>query len=565
MATTISKIDQAAKVAARRIFKKKPFNTPTREQLSVKYDNLFEKAKPKNTPAVALQTYEYFDGNNIHREAVKKAFISGETDSLGLDYPKLSADYTEEGRSVDESVADLEYLMCECDELISGYRLYLYDSSAKEKINNLLILKDSIEFRLMEAYYLKVCVDLNSVDFSEPLTKDTQDLINLHSLLASKLYGETTVELKDEILGEVAYLVGQKDLYPGMQEIFDQVNNGEFGLPTGLLIYSSNNRLPAKLDRETLNELQHSLMGIYSKEYEVIEQYHNRINPNSKKEGSGGVFSPKDIFEVFKDLNILSGNKIEIIFDEFAKATAWSTSRGAIIVGGIRAPIKSVDGILALWSHEYGVHAKAALRGREIHPSFEAGVYVPFSIDFSGRKDVVASDYLTYEEGLGSVLQGIIGKGENYAEWSAADIEKALVVALAQHHGLNQRQIFEIIWRIRALLTCKPNQEMNEVEINKCKNASYTSLVRIFRGTPSSQICVDADGRVLVHTKDLAYLFGKVRVINDLRVAIDNDIMIEDFIDSKLYAGRIDLGTATGPAIKLAKKLGYNVKLTSVI
>ena len=542
--------------AARRILDRESHKTPTPEQLNVRYDNLFEKAKPKNTPAVALQTYEYFDGNKKHREAVKKAFISGETDSLGLDYPKLSADYTEKGRSVDESVADLEYLMQECHELISGYRLYLNDSYVEEKINNLLILKDSIEFRLMEAYYLKVCVDLNSVDFSEPLTKETQDLINLHSLLASKLYGEIIVELKDQILGEVAYLVGQKDLSPGMKEIFDQVNNGEFGLPTGLLSSGSNKRLPAKLDRETLNELQHSLMEMYSKEYEVIEQYYaDHINPNDEEDGSGGIFSPKDIFGVFKDLNLLSGNKIDIIFDEHAKATAWSTSRGAIIVGGLRAPIENINEVLALWVHEYGVHAKATLRGREIHPSFEAGVYVPFSIDFFGGKDVEASDYLTYEEGLGSVLQGIISKGENFAEWSAADLEKALVVALAQHYGLNHRQIFEIIWRIRALLTCKPNQEMNEAEINKCKNASYTSLVRIFRGTPSSQICVDADGRVLVHTKDLTYLFGKKRVFKDLGEAIDDGIAIEDFIDCKLGAGRIDLGTATGPALELAKKV----------
>lgn len=69
-----------------------------------------ERISPLKTPALAIQTYEYFSADPKARERAVNAFLAGEADTIPLEYTKL---FDAEGKPVDldEELKMLEDLM----------------------------------------------------------------------------------------------------------------------------------------------------------------------------------------------------------------------------------------------------------------------------------------------------------------------------------------------------------------------------------------------------------------------------------------------------------------------
>ncbi|MDQ5885005.1 MAG: hypothetical protein QG645_167, partial [Patescibacteria group bacterium] len=148
-----------------------------------------------------------------------------------------------------------------------------------------------------------------------------------------------------------------------------------------------------------------------------------------------------------------------------------------------------------------------------------------------------------------------------FAEWTVDDLERTLPVILAQQYGLDSRQVFEIVWRMRVLMTCESGQDMSDKDIESCKAKSLTNVIRVFRGTPDFRGLKDSNGRVLVFPKDLAYLAGKRRVIRDIQRALERGVSVSEFIDNYVETGRIDINTATGKAKELLYRRLFEICL----
>jgi hypothetical protein len=119
-------------------------------------------------------------------------------------------------------------------------------------------------------------------------------------------------------------------------------------------------------------------------------------------------------------------------------------------------------------------------------------------------------------------------------KWTPLDLEKTIAISLA-YKGLDFRQSYEILWRIRSLMLVKDNQDLNLENIEKAKRNSYSSLERVYRGTPSSLSRTNYDGtkRVLTYNKDLAYLKGKIMALKYLETASETDLDL-------LFKGKFD-------------------------
>ena len=65
----------------------KPYAIRSAEDLAV--GTVRERISPLKTPALAVQTYEYFSADPKARERAVNAFLAGETDTIPLEYTKL--------------------------------------------------------------------------------------------------------------------------------------------------------------------------------------------------------------------------------------------------------------------------------------------------------------------------------------------------------------------------------------------------------------------------------------------------------------------------------------------
>ena len=182
----------------------------------------------------------------------------------------------------------------------------------------------------------------------------------------------------------------------------------------------------------------------------------------------------------------------------------------SVKVGLKRKIITDKQKLIGLVLHEYAVHGQRAVNGlKSGAPVLGVGVFA-------------GGDYLTYEEGLATILQAAIQHDD--PKWGPEKLGHYIHVALAEQ-GNDFRSVFEKAWRYRLLMKIKEGEEATEEMIAKEKESAYTSVVRIFRGTPVdvAQRRPDVQAAPLTFNKDLAYLGGQMRALIDLRRLHETD------------------------------------------
>jgi hypothetical protein len=452
-----------------------------------------EILKPQNTPEMGFQSYVMLEGDKETREKAKSDFLANKIVNPKLDYPRLDLD------KLDTGTRRLQDILSVADSIDGDTeRLAVWNSAA---------------FRIAEMYWLKTLAYLQQVidkgddEQVEAAAKELQ-------WLNEQLYGVPSPKFTEAIFGEAIHQIDQKQLTDANQELYDQFRFGCVVEVTGQKIpvpaafIATENRLP-EINGASLDSIKKLLERDYPYVFDAVDEYYESVI--SKRDESDRAFTPDDMFNLFKSLQAVSP-ELNVIFDEDASRMSWDTERMAIIVGGRRQSIKSKEVMASKMIHEYGVHAIRALKGSASElPTLGTGI-------FTEIEDNYQSDYLTFEEGLASVCEFAIAGDKT--KWDPVDLEKSAAIALA-YKGLDFRQIYETLWRMRCLLQAKDGQDLKQEAIEKAKRNSYASVERVFRGTPSDLPRVNGDGtpRVLTFNKDLAYLSGKIMALDFIKSA----------------------------------------------
>jgi hypothetical protein len=463
--------------------------------------NVKEILRPQNTPEMGFASYTMLEGNKATREKTKDDFITGKIINPHLDYPRLDVDRLNIGTRRLQNILDIADSVNGNEE-----RLAIWNSAA---------------YRIAMMYYLKSLAYLQDVieEGGEELIKDAAIE---HQRLNEQLYGELSPELTESLFGEIIAQINSKNLTDSSKKILEDLKNGfkveivgeEIEVPA--VYIESDKRLP-EIDRSSLLLLKEVLTEEYQDIFEIVNRYYDEVISN-RTEGEQ-VFTPPDMYELFAQLQAISHDaaKVNIIFDEDATRMSWDTERMAIIIGGRRANIKSKEIMITKMIHEYGVHAIRAVKGEESEfPVLGTGM-------FTELEDSHQFDYSIFEEGLASICEFAILPDK--LKWDPIDLEKTAVIALA-YRGLNFRQIYETLWRIRSLLKSKDGEDIKQNTVNTAKRNSYVSVERVFRGTPTDLPRINTDGtqRIITYNKDLVYLPGKLSALEYIKSATVEDI-----------------------------------------
>ncbi len=485
-----------------------------------------EKLRPDETPEIAFQAYEKFEGSRTDRNEQKSLFFAGEVRNPALDYPYLDED------SLHAGIAVLDRIMHESQEV------YADDQDVAEAVYN------TIAYRMAEMYMLLEAKRMN--DFaSDPSFDDFRLSAERYQRANEELYGVPDVALADKVLGEIIGQARSKDLHPATQKLLDEVINGFDTEVAGETIHvdgmgePSGERLPSDVS-ERVAVLAEILEEDTADVKQSIQQYWDTVIV--PRDGAD-EFTVTDMAAVFTATHELrdptNASRINIIIKDGATQLSWDTPSMSIQVGSERASIKSVDEMYAKVKHEYVKHAGGAVHGLATElPILGTGVYSDFD-------EGESADYLTFEEGI-AVLCELAGD-EGFQKWEPLHVSRYLA-AVTAYKGMDFRQSFEMNWRARVLMVAKSGEEPTPAMIEKEQKQAYLSVLRLNRGTPTAL----SGGPVLTFNKDLAYLTGKMKALDFLEAAGEDKDLI-----------RLALKTKIDPTnhrqLELAKKYGATV------
>ncbi|MFS8117957.1 MAG: hypothetical protein ACMG55_05630, partial [Microcoleus sp.] len=243
----------------------------------------------------------------------------------------------------------------------------------------------------------------------------------------------------------------------------------------------------ARIPQELLTALKEKLYADNADIVDLVQSYWDDIiqkRPEGKR-----VFMPDDMFNVFTSVHALRDpeNKsgVDVVMDPSATALSWETKLMAVKIAGRRSPISNPTEMLGKVLHEYIVHGGRSISGSQTDlPVLGTGLFTEAAIS------------------------------EENESWEPLSTEKPLAIAFA-YEGRDFRQTYETLWRTRVLMLAKSSKEPSVDMIARAQRNSYGSAVRVFRGTPTELPRQSEDGspRVLTYNKDLAYLKGKLQVI----------------------------------------------------
>ncbi|MCA9301014.1 hypothetical protein KC974_00445 [Candidatus Saccharibacteria bacterium] len=426
--------------------------------------------------AIALQTYEYFEGGPDQKTAIAN-FIDKKSKNLDLKYPSL------ESGVIDRFVSVLHQEVATTPDAIA-----------------------TSEYRLAEAYFLQAARRINRKE-----RVHSQEVIDNFQLLNEAIYGKPDEVVVNQMLTQIWDRLDTVKS-PAAATILEQLKSGyalSFGdgesVPIPVLPrpeVSSDNResLPI-LEDETIEWLKDSVSKRYGVAQEIFNKY---FNENETPEGVDACH----IAELFESAIAEMGLDVAVIQREDVSALSWSSADQAVIVGLDRKPIKTPEELFGLFVHEVGVHGVRSTLGSSTGVD-ALGVGLFTEAD-SGEDP----SYLTFEEGLASTLQ-LASQGKKES-WNVAGMGLYLTVAFA-HMGWSPRQIQEVMSNVRiALGASEADVVISEEKVNKAQAAAATHVRRIFRGTPAGEELKTSDGVTLHYAKDLAYAAGKVKAIEYL-------------------------------------------------
>lgn len=454
--------------------------------------------------SMALQTYEFFNGGE-DRGACLDAFMGGESVGLRLDYPGL------ESSAIDEHVSNLNSLAFS-DETISA----------------------TPEYRLAEATFLQASRRIN--DRVRPVG---QSEIDQFQEINEAIYGRPDRQTTQQMLGRIWSQLEERRS-PATTQVLSEIEEGfVFTAADGGSVSVPGLPKPEGGVREALPTLSDEALSYFQDKLRTemapvesrFQEYAETVI-SARQNGDTAIY-PEDIAAMFRDsIDALGYTGVFVIVDEDATALSWSSARQAVIVGGKRKPLKSVEDAIGVFMHEVGVHGRRYASGQELgDESLANGL-------FTEADDGESPDYLTFEEGLAGTLQKVI-KGEKES-WGIASMALYMNVALA-HEGWSPRQIQEVMSRIRTVLLTKDDAEtVTEETMQKAQRAAASSVTRVFRGTPSDDAYRTSDGVTLHYAKDLAYAAGKVKVIPLLNAIVELPEHERQAEFDKLFYGKYD-------------------------
>jgi hypothetical protein len=453
---------------------------------------LAEILNPRVTPDMGFQSYEPLAGDKDVRQQQKDAFLAGDIVNPTLDYPRLDIPTLHHGINNLSSILTIADKQSDPD-----IRAAVWDSAA---------------YRMAEMYWLLGAHEvITSHADVQPNDLDTK--VAEVQQLNEQLYGAPETETSNMVLSEIWAQIDAKELSPSGLKLKQELEHGtsvvinDETIAVGGLARVDGHRLP-NLPNEAITTLKQKLYADNADTLELIQAYWDEhIAPRPEDERA---FTPQDMFTVFKAVHTMrdpeNTSGVAVVMHPSATALSWETPLMAVIVGGKRAPIKNVTTMFSKVVHEYEKHGASAVSGVSSElPVLGTGLY-------TDSEPGEQPDYLTFEEGWASTCEEIVaGK---VGLWTTATLERYTAVLLA-YEGRDIRQNYETLWRMRALLNLKSNEDVTDAMITKAQSAAYASEVRIYRGTPTemSRRSADNQPRVLTYNKDLAYLKGKLLTV----------------------------------------------------
>lgn len=471
-------------------------NRNTNSLEEYKYSSVAEILDPRDhLPEIAFQSYEQLRNDAMGQ---KGAFLAGEFRNPELSYPDLDID------RLNNQISRLHEAIHTVDEI----------EPDKEKVR---VISDTIEFRIAEMEYVKLVGELdNAVKFGSP-EEQIRTYVDKVRALSEHLYGSVEEDIKNSVRAEVWRQLDNKSLSPSAQVLYNALKNGfKWG-------DRSVEALPQPDTADSLPDFSHPSLAwageIVLADNADIESYFSAFwDQKVGQYGKDWVAQPDDIVEAFEgalrlfDPENISSVQAEI--QEGVSAMSWSSSGVAIRVGQIRSPIHSAEGLLQKFIHEGVVHGKRAIEGLKTElPILGTGLFT----------NTPRGDYLTFEEGLATTLEEAVSG--TVPEWNGKNLGHYLNVAQAAE-GADFRNVFEIAWRYRLLMSLDDNQEVGEALITKEKSEAYSAVVRIYKGTPLRLQEKYRDIVLPTYNKDLSYLRGRfivMRYLEELYEANDED------------------------------------------
>lgn len=437
---------------------------------------------------LAFQSYEQFN-NDANQQ--KASFISGESYNPSLNYPAF---------------AQPNYLLAETQNLFwAANQVAETESDAFKKD----ILTSTIHYRLAEIGFVQTLAEIDHLakaGHSEAIANVAEKARGLNE----QLYGRPQPELVDAILNQIWNKINAKNLSDDAQVIYNELKNGFYvgeRFVTGLPVSENQQaRLPEFDDDPSLAWAGEYILNQNADlEALVRELWGQKVD----EFGDDYVATPLEIKEFFENALCLRDHEgtsgVSVTFDPEAQALSWNSAELAVVVGGKRSPIKSAEEMFAKVLHEFGVHGQRAINGFKTDlPVLGSGLFT----------DTPRADYLTFEEGLATMLEAAV-KNEK-TNWTPANMGLYLNIALAEA-GHDFREVYELSWRYRVLFGAKNGEKLSVEQIDKQKSLAYDAAVRVFRGTPTDLTSINPSVPPLTYNKDLAYLNGRVDVMNYFR------------------------------------------------
>jgi len=447
-----------------------------------------EIINPHNLPEAGFQSYTELVNNALDQ---REDFIAGEFRN-----PRLEHSRFRDMSALDRGIIALgqareEAANREPDSVFRG------------------AIDSSLGFRMAEMEYVKLLGRLEFLHDEGASLEELDEVREQVRQLGHELYGQPQPEIRDAALNELWNILDSKTYHPTAQVLYDELVHGftwqSQEIPAMLRAEDGDARLPRFKDNQALEWAGEQIIEHNADIQALVQEFWDQ---KVKECGEEYVCGPADIVEVFqavtklRDPDHTSGVTVKLV--EGKTALSWESPEMAVVVGGKRAPIKTSDELFRKVLHEFGVHGQRSINGLKTKlPVLGMGLFT----------DTPRPDYLTFEEGLATTVEEMIG--DTVPKWTAAKLGHYINISLAEQ-GADFRTVFETAWRYRLLAKLKNNQEVTQEMINKEQRMAYGSCVRIFRGTQPDMADSQPGGVPLTFNKDLAYLEGRVLAMQHL-------------------------------------------------
>lgn len=450
------------------------------EKLSEKQQTIEQLLDPRQHPEVGFQSYEMLKNNSTDK---RNEFLSDEIRNPSLSYPYL------------ENLTDMD------NSIVALYGLIDQSRSMEADQEKLDVIISTLEFRIAEMEYIKLLGRLNFAVEEGLSHHDVADLADQTRELGEQLYGRPNHEIRDAALNQVWVTISSKQLSSSAKDLCNELDNG--------FVFDGSNVRP--LDHpensESLPDFKHPSIDwsgeiIAENTADIKALFDKWWSSKVAEHGDQYVATPVDIVEaykeIFKYMEPTGESGVDVVLDPEVSALSWESPLMVIKVGGKRASIKTPDVLYTKFLHEGFGHGGRAVNGLKSRlPVLGTGLFT----------DTKRPDYLTFEEGLMTTVEEAVSHSD--PQWNAVKLGHYLSISMVEQ-GEDFRAVFEKTWRYRLLMKLKDNQEVSSDMIDKEKKLTYTSIMRVFRGTPLNLSEKYSGIAPISFNKDLAYLNGRV-------------------------------------------------------